>query len=703
MLNTFHQYPFVRLLLPLIAGIAVASIAGSTFILPSGYILASLIVVIALAILSWRYLNWRRRWIFGCGLFLFIMICGYELTLLKTEKLNNAFFGKYYQPGDLWTARLTEPIQEKDNSNKAVVMVTGINKKGRWVATRGKAIVYFGKDTLSSALRYGDCLMLGAKLSNVKPPYNPWQFDYQNYLANKGVYHQAFAYPQSWQRLKSGEGSPLYAFAYRLRDKFLRIFEQNGIRDKEYAVGSALILGYTDKLDADLMKEYSGSGAMHILSVSGLHVGVIYLVLNYLLFFMNKRRSTRLIKELILFTCIWYYALLTGLSPAVLRATTMFSFVIVGNILNRHANIYNSLAASAFFLLLVNPWFITDVGFQLSYLAVAGIVMLQRNIYNLWLPENRLLDQIWQLVAVSIAAQMTTFPLSLFYFHQFPNYFLITNLIAIPLSSLVIYSGMLVLLMSPIAWLSHFFSHLMVWLLTALNFIVKYIEELPFAMFQHVFISRAEMFLCYLIIFSLVVYFSVFQKIYFRLALAGLFVLIFSLFIRTVQQTNQQKFIVYSVKKSSAFDFIDGKQHLFLTDTSLFSDDKALSFNIQNNWFALGLRKHYALPFSDNQQLTINHIFKKGHFVQLGDQRFAIIDPSFHKIAIPCKLKVNYLIVSHNPEFKISDLLHQYDPGMVIFDSSNPLYKIKKWQQECQHLGLPSYSVPESGAFVKDI
>ena len=127
MLNTFHQYPFVRLLLPLIAGIAVASIAGSTFILPSGYILASLIVVIALAILSWRYLNWRRRWIFGCGLFLFIMICGYELTLLKTEKLNNAFFGKYYQPGDLWTARLTEPIQEKDNSNKAVVMPMATN------------------------------------------------------------------------------------------------------------------------------------------------------------------------------------------------------------------------------------------------------------------------------------------------------------------------------------------------------------------------------------------------------------------------------------------------------------------------------------------------------------------------------------------------------------------------------------------------
>ena len=124
------------------------------------------------------------------------------------------------------------------------------------------------------------------------------------------------------------------------------------------------------------------------------------------------------------------------------------------------------------------------MGFQLSYLAVAGIAMLQRNIYNLWLPENRLLDQIWQLIAVSIAAQMTTFPLSLFYFHQFPNYFLITNLIAIPLSSLVIYSGMLVLLTSPIAWLSHFFSHLMVWLLTALNFTVKYIEELPFAMLR---------------------------------------------------------------------------------------------------------------------------------------------------------------------------------------------------------------------------
>jgi len=698
-----HQYPFVRLLLPLIAGITAAIFSDGSFVVPEWCVYASFFLVMGLALLPAKHFHWKKRWIFGCTLFIFLFISGYILTDIRTVKFSSTFFDKYYTVGDLYTAQLTEPLQEKENAMKAVVNISRINKRGKWIPVDGKAIIYLQKDSRSSALTFGNTMILDARLSPVQPPANPWQFNYRRYLADKGIYHQAYAKTGEWHTLNTNNASPLYAFACRLREKFLKIFDQNGIKGKEYAVGSALILGCTDHLDADIMKEYSGSGAMHILSVSGLHVGVIYLVMNYLLYFMNKPRRVRLVKELILFALIWFYALLTGLSPAVLRATAMLSFVIVGNALNRNANIYNSLAASAFFLLLINPRLITDAGFQLSYLAVAGIVLIQRNIYNLWLPQNRLLDQIWKLVAISIAAQLTTFPLSLFYFHQFPNYFLITNLIAIPLSSLVIYAGMLVLITAPIGFISLFLSHLMVWLLIALNFTVKYIEELPFAIFQHVFISDVEMLLCYVIIFSLIAYVYHFKKIFLRFAFVGIILMVSSVFIRNLKQVKQQKFIVYSVKKSAAYDFIDGKQHLFLADTSLLSNTKALAFNIQNNWIALGLRKHYALPPADSQQIHLDHILKKDNYIQLGEQRIAIIDSRQPQIALPWKLNIDYLIISHNPRTQISNLLNEYQPRMIIFDSSNPEYQIKKWQKECQNYGLPSYSVPESGAFVKDI
>ena len=239
-------------------------------------------------------------------------------------------------------------------------------------------------------------------------------------------------------------------FALKLRKSFINIFENQGISGRNFAVVTALVLGMDDYLDNDTRKEFSSAGAIHILCVSGLHVGVIYMVLNALLFFLKRNKYARALRSLILLIGIWFYAMLTGLAPAVLRAATMFSFVIIGTGIKRKAGVFNSLTVSAFILLLFNPFLIYNVGFQLSYAAVIAIVAIQPTIYQIWQPKNKIADNIWGITTVSVAAQLGTAPLGLFYFHQFPNYFIITNLIAIPLATLILYAGFLSVILSPL-------------------------------------------------------------------------------------------------------------------------------------------------------------------------------------------------------------------------------------------------------------
>ncbi|MBA4323416.1 MAG: competence protein, partial [Odoribacter sp.] len=355
-------------------------------------------------------------------------------------------------------ADISEPPVEKENTFKLVVEVRNIKDSTTWKEVSGKAIIYLQKDSFSSGLHYGDRLFISSDFSEVRSPQNPSEFNYKKYLSNRFVYHQSYVKSGKWKLVSRDHGNIFMTAAINIRNLFLGIFRDNKITGREYAVSSALILGYTDKIDPELMKDYSNVGVIHILSVSGMHVGVIFLVLNYLLFFFEKFRHGKIIKTIILLLLIWLYAMITGLSPAVLRAAAMFSFIAAGRSFNRQVNIFNSLAASAFLLLMINPFFLADVGFQLSYLAVVGIIIIQPFLSSLWYPGNWFLKQAWGITVVSVAAQIATFPLSIMYFHQFPNYFLVSNLIVIPFSNFIIYSGMLVLFTAPIGWLSMIFS-----------------------------------------------------------------------------------------------------------------------------------------------------------------------------------------------------------------------------------------------------
>jgi competence protein ComEC len=229
-----------------------------------------------------------------------------------------------------------------------------------------------------------------------------------------------------------------------LRDFFLTLIEQHVKTKDELAVASAIMLGYRDYMNADIVQAYASSGALHVLSVSGLHVGVLFLALQFLLQWMDKYRQLKWVKVLLVLAVMFFYAVLTGLSPSVLRAVVMFSFFVIAKAINRDNNMYNVLGISCLLLLFWNPYLITEVGFKLSYLAVLGIVVLYPILQPLLTFKNKLLKGAWSITCLSIAAQIATFPISLYYFHQFPNLFLISNLIIIPASDFVLYLGMLI-------------------------------------------------------------------------------------------------------------------------------------------------------------------------------------------------------------------------------------------------------------------
>lgn len=704
-MNIWHQFPLVRVYLAIAAGTSFAIIIDAPGF--SGLLVPGILFVAVL--MSGIYIrgadHYKYRWVFGLLLNLFFILFGYNLVVLHNGNLQADNFARSKGKHSLITI-VDEPPVIKDHVCKTILRVGAIAGKDGYDEASGRILAYFDKDSLSVKLRYGDMLILGVTPKPIEPPRNPAAFDYRSYLAANYVYHQVFLRKGMWTKLASDKGSKVTSLANNMRDKFLAIFRENGITGKEYAVASALILGSSDHLDAETRREYAGSGAMHILSVSGMHVAVIFAVLNLMLGFMDKRKNLKLLKTTILILTIWFYAAITGFSPAVLRAAWMITFVIIGITWMRQANIYNVLAASALLITIANPFIIANAGFQLSYLAVLGIVALEPMIYRLWIPRWWITNWVWKVIAVSIAAQLATFPLACYYFHQFANYFLLTNLIAIPISSFVIYSGIAVLITSPVHFISALLAKLMVWLLFAMNSSIKLIEETSGAVSREIPFSLRLMILVYLLIVILFSLWITRRKVYGFLAL-GILMLIASLNVANTEKwEHQQEFVVYSVKKHTSFCFISGREAVLFSDSAVAGDSMLIGFTMRPHWVSKALRKVAVmnlgnLPANLKTTTLLNgECLVRGNYYQFGKTRVAFISRKPPKNHIGTKLAVDFLIIRDMPGVHMAELFALYAASQVIIDSSTPLWRSRQWQEECSQLGQKCYSVPADGAFV---
>lgn len=354
-------------------------------------------------------------------------------------------------------------------------------------------------------LRYqiGDKLLVNSSLQPIDYISHPAQFDYKNYLARKHIYHRIKANTDDITLISKSKSFSILKFSNNCRSKLLSILRLNIKDNGSYEMAAALLLGERSELDKDLLKSYSDTGTIHIISVSGLHVGIIFIVLQFILnhlpLFKNK-----IVKCILIIICIWFYSILTGLPASVIRSALMISFHTIGKTIAIKTNGINHVAASALVLLSINTNYLFDIGFQLSYLAVFGIMYLQKPISDLYVPQNKLSSYIWLTSSVSISAQLFTLPVCLYYFHQFPNYFILANLIAIPLSSIALYASLSNLVFASIPILNKLSEWVLVYSIKWLNAYLGWISKWPYAVskFERIDIFQATM-LCLILFFVL--------------------------------------------------------------------------------------------------------------------------------------------------------------------------------------------------------
>lgn len=697
-MNYWHQIPIVRLIIPFLAGILIALYLEKPLEIIY-YLLPALILIYAVIVLLFPKRNtYRNNWLVGMLQIIILVLAGYSLLVLNISRFQNNHI-IHFRGAEIIHVQVIEQISEKENSFKVVTKVKAVRDSTDWTKAKGKLLFYFQKDSLCKLINFGDELLIAAQLNEIDKPQNPGEFNYKRYLNNKGIYQQAYVKSGNWEIINRGGGCTIKKWGIQIRKQFLMILQANGLAGKEYAVVSAILLGYDDYLDSDQKQQFAAAGAMHILCVSGLHVGIIYYVLNLMFSFLKRKKILRLLKLFLVLSFIWLYASITGFSPSVLRASTMFTFIAIGLSMKQKVNIFNMLATSAFVLLAFNPFLITEVGFQLSYIAVAGILLIYKPIYSLFISRFWFVDKIWQITAVSIAATIATFPLSIYYFHQFPRMFLITNLVAIPSAMIIIYLGILVLIASPVKIFSMFIGKILGAVIWVLNYSVSWIEELSFSTSSGLYLSRFELLIIYAFIISILTLIILKRKLYIWITLVTLLLFLSSFLLRQYESKTYSGITVYAVKNASCIDFVHNGDVVFLADSTALDDPKNYKYNIDNNRIQSGTKR--IEEFQINDSIIKNDWFKKtDDFIFFNSKTLVLVDKGF-KVQPPAeKFQADYIIYSHNPYLSISELNKSFEFELLIIDSSNSIWKTKELKKECEKLDIKYYCVKEEGAWV---
>jgi competence protein ComEC len=689
----WSKYPFVRMLIPMTLGIWFATIVVS-FRLPFIDVLLIMLFLFGLALLTSITLKTiRLNWLFGFIMGCYLFLGGYALTYVHEAETQKTYYRNFEGDAKYYVARIYDYPTVRDNNIRVPLQLEyqfGDSLPSR--AVTGKVMAYFQKTDTAFALRYGNLIAIDAPVNEVQGPKNPAEFDYRAYLYRKGITGQVFLKDADWVDLQTSRVNPIYAFSYRFRDILLSSLQRCGLNNDEFGVAAAILLGYDDSLADDVRKNYVAAGSMHILCVSGMHVGIIYLLASALLGFLNRKKWQKMLKHILLLAMIWFYALIAGLTPSVLRASLMISFVIIGEMLNRKGFIINSLAASAFILLCINPNNLFEIGFQLSYAAVMGIVVLQRPIYSLFYVKNKLLDKVWEITAVSLAAQIATIPFTLFYFNQFTTYFWLSNLFMTPISFVVVISGMVLLMVSWIPYLNIFIGYLVWGAVYAMNAFASWVEQLPFSIIKGLYISEFEFFtLLVSFLFLLVSVVTRKRKMLIGM-LSVLLLFMISLTVRTYSTDHQTGITFYSLRKHTAIDFIAGNQHILLVDSTLMSDESTIDYSLKGAWAKRHLSPHPQVVNLD-EDFESKNLRKRQNLVSFNGKLVALWDENQFSDSLSYRLPVDYLLVKGKQKPNIQMIVNGYDAEMLLIDGSVPNYLAERWMHQAEEQGIPYINI----------
>ena len=540
-----------------------------------------------------------------------LFFLGYLYAFTADETKNPDHIYQCKTKIQFYTAHISDDTQEKEKNFKTEADIREVKTEKGWQSAEGKIILYIDKKNFQQ-LAYGDILLIKGSPEETKAPANPEEFDYKKYLHFNHILHQDYIKGKNYSIIQHDPDNLITQTSLLVSAKSDLVLKKFISGDNEYKIASALILGVKNNIDNDLKVAYSSTGAMHILAVSGLHVALILQILTISMGWLKFSRKTKRLLPFAIIALLWFYAFITGMSASVLRAVLMFSLIILAKAFERNTNIYNTLACSAFILILWNPFFIMDVGFQLSYVAVLGIVYFHPKIYLWYQSKNYWYDKIWMISSVSIAAQLATFPLGLLYFHQFPLSFLISNLIAIPLSFLVLYMGVILLifqLVPVINVVAGWFTEMMIW---GMNALILLIDQIPFSSLTNIDIDIPEAVLIYTFIIFFAAFFFFKKLRYAFICLIIIFILSAFQISEIIEEKNQKKVIVFNIKNHVAVGFIEGTDMNLVSDSTILADKNKMKFHIEPYLIKNGVKNiHHATFPKLNSLMEIIFLDKK--------------------------------------------------------------------------------------------
>ncbi len=598
------RFPFVRYTAALSSGILLFLLtnAAPSWLWSVGLIAASFTLFFAFA-------RPRRQsgllWV-GIPALIFLGISGWLLTSLRFEGDDSSHFGKYASILGL-QVNLTSLPEHKAYGFRAFAEVQHVKTPRGWKRSTGKIVLEL---PLSLPFRpnYGDVLLLSGTPQPTRPALNPGEFDYAGFLAKQQVFHRLRLRPEAV--LKRGN-QPIWAiqgWAYRLNRYADSVLTQHLTEKREYGVVKAMLLGVREDIDPALNAAYSAAGAVHVLSVSGLHVGILFIILEKSLGWVRRRKRGQGLFLGMVLPILWFYAAVTGFSPPVLRSTLMFSFFVLSDALVRSRSNYNVLFASAFFLLLWDPFWLTSPGFQLSYLAVLGIMYLQPRIQGWIESTNPVLKALWAVTATALAAQLATFPLCIFYFHQFPVYFLLVNPAVIGLSSAALPIGLVFLLVSGVPGLNDFVAFWLEATTWLLNETAVRVELLPYAVWRHLHVSGWETVGFAVLILSLLALFYTRRKGYAFLSASLALSLGVASCIIKLQQHRQHWVVVHQIPRQTVLSLVAGNTLRIVADSALVARPRQLDYACAGFWAERGVRFVEWVSVSPVQPLAMSGI-----------------------------------------------------------------------------------------------
>ncbi|MBS0028398.1 ComEC/Rec2 family competence protein [Chitinophaga sp. 22321] len=683
----WKRAPFLRILVPLLAGICL-QLYVSLFLLP----LLIMAGISAGGILLFRFLplQWRfaASWIPGVLIFMFLYCAG-SLLLYKADiRHQKWFYGNFIADSSLLLLQINEPLQEKTHTYKTTAKVIAVHQQGQWVPVKGCLLLYFAKDSCLPGLVYGDRIVALKRPEMIKSSGNPGAFNYRQYCVTQQLYHQLYLRITDFYPLHRNGGNPVSRWLLKARYYCLNNLKQYIGNGPEAGMAEALLIGYRQDLDKDVVQAYSNTGIVHVIAISGMHLALLYGTLLWCLQWLPVCKSTNLLKATVILVVLWGFALLTGASASVLRSAVMFTGITTGRfILDRYSSIYNTLTASATVLLCFNPYLAIDAGFQLSYLAVLSILLFYPPVYRLWEMKRKWANLVWQMVALSLAAQLMTTPVSLFYFHQFPNYFLLANLIAVPLSTVIIYGEVILLLLAPFRMAAVWIGRALKYGIWAMNNSIKWLGDLPHALITNIHWSLLQTVFAYGIIAGLAAWWLLKWRTGGLLGLLCLWgcVLVYAADVTIAD--NQRKIIVYNVPAHTAIDCVEGGRAQFTGDDSIWQLPAAQVLNCtRNEW-----RAETGRPAGFQQY---------GHCISFHGKRLLIIDSALPAYLPVKKFKTDYILLAGNSFVDIKQLGGWYEFDMLIFAASNSVRRTEKWQRICDTLGWKYHAVGETGAFI---